>query len=171
MEKLSLGFALIFIAGCASTAHKTRESATLVCIDNQSEHAITVRIQDADSQDTFGQLHLSGFGTRRRWVQTEGADNPVMVSLAISGHHEKWVPPAFNRIDLSPAAVLSLTVGMDGLTPFAHSSVKAGCQQDLSPSDSVEPGTDSSVTPHSSPAFPPDSPKDDITGAKSGLPV
>lgn len=129
--------AAVVLAGCATASRDRPEDATLVCVQNDTEHSLTVNIRDAGTRSILGQIHLSAFGSGKRWIRTGGGGNPIMVSVDALGVRGDWVPPAFGSILLSPGVSLSLTVGMGGVTPFAHSTVNAGCREVPSRRDTV----------------------------------
>ena len=147
--------ATALLLGCASASHDPTEDATLICVENDTEHPLTVEVRDAGTQSIFGTIHVSQFGTGKRWVRLGDSGNPVMVSVDAVGVPGRWVPPAFSRIILAPGVSLSLNVGMDGVTPFAHSSVGAGCRKVPTEQDSA--ADSASVDTTSSDSLPPDS--------------
>lgn len=126
-RRLVTAVAALTVLGCAGAQHPRSEAATLVCVRNDTEHPVTVEVRDADSRDELGQIHVTGFTSAERWIRTGSGSGPIMVSIDAVGMVGRWVPPAFERILVGPDVPLALTVGTDGITPFAHSSVDGAC--------------------------------------------
>lgn len=127
---LVAGIIAIALGGCATGSPQPADGrGTLVCVTNETERTLTVEIRDADTFDKFGQLSLSPYGSSARRIRTGASDNALMAVVDAVGVSGKWVPPAFERIVLSPGAPLSLTVGTDGVSRFSHSTVNADCRQ------------------------------------------
>lgn len=100
---------------------RLRADRTLVCVDNRREYTLRVELMRDGTRHKVAQLNMRPFQEKCDWF-------PIVEGSLLNARID-WVgavrdayPPQWQGI-LNTGETLRLHVGVDGATPFAHSSV------------------------------------------------
>lgn len=102
-----------------------------VCIDNDREFTIRAEVRDAQTGTEYAELYLPSFGETCERVELARAGEMVTVTLKAVGGPDA-TPMAFRDL-LVTGRAMRLTIGMDGVTPYAHSSRSQAMPQEAPP--------------------------------------
>lgn len=124
------GLAFLVLTACGPTQEGTslemltqHADDTNVCVRNENTTAASVVMRDGHSGQRYGDVFVSSKSSACEWINLPPTRrlNAVVDGIGIA---QAVVPPQFRGIFIRERGYsLRLVLGVDGLTPFAHSYI------------------------------------------------
>lgn len=124
---LTAGIFSLFVActspgdGISLSEIARRADETNVCVRNTRPVPMRVVLQDARTGTRHGQVSVAGIDQACAWINLR-PDRPFNAVISAVSLPRDVLPPGWERLRIfNRGRSLTLVVGQDGLTPFAHS--------------------------------------------------